>query len=360
MILEKIDLKSSEITVSCGAGSYLDSLGRVTGVILLSIESGFDSLRLVKSGRCDDSIKPVLDLILSNNPFVNIVESEKNESDRIDSLKICDHPQISVIGEGSGHLYRIRASVTVEGTNFASRTAGIITGILGFPGFMSFGMRLASYELLMNISEHGHGPGKNRWVDLILEKREDSLFMTIIDDGPMFDPTIGIDFDLKKYLGSGKNRGLGLIMLKNMNQKMTYARENGKNMIVINSMVAIDIPKGKENGMAALKIDEGIPGADGISEIMIRGELDTKGALRLEELMNDLISRKIYKTVLNFRDVSFVSSAGVGMLLGLVSSLRREGGEVYLSELTNKVESVFKLLNLDDYFKVITGQSGKL
>ncbi len=348
------------MTVRCGEEPYLNALGMVTGVILLSVESGFDSLNMIKSEKCDDSVRPVLDLIMSNNPFVSIVEPDENKPDLSDNRRICEHPSISVIREGYGRRYRIRARATFEGTALASRAAGIITGIFGFPGFMSFGTRFASYELLMNIFEHGSGPGENGWVDIILEKREGSIFMTIIDDGPMFDPIIDSNFDLTKYLGSGANRGLGLIMLKNMNQKMTYTRVDGLNTTVIESMAAIDISEGKENGMAGFRIDERSPGTDGMSEIMLEGELDAKGALRLEELMNDLIGRKIHRVVLNFRDVSFISSAGVGMLLGLVSSLRREGGEVYIAELTSGVESIFKLLNLDDYFKVITEQSGKL
>jgi anti-sigma B factor antagonist len=360
MILEKIDLKSSEISISCGAEPYLIALGRVTGVILLSIESGFESLRIIKLGDCDDSINLALDQIMSNNPFVSVVESGEKVAGRSEGSKICQHHYISVIKDDSVPVYRTRARTSIEGADYASRIAGIITGVLGFPGFMSFGIRFTSYELLMNISEHGRGTRENGWIDLILEKRDDSIFMTIIDDGSMFDPTKGVDFDLVKYLGSGENRGLGLIMLKNMNQKMTYTRENEMNMTVINYMAAIEIPEGEENGMAALRIEEGTPGAGRMKEISLKGELDTKGALRLEELMNDLIGRKIVNVVLNFRDVSFVSSAGVGMLLGLVSSLRREGGEVYLSELSDNVESVFKLLNLDDYFKVFTGQSGKL
>ena len=53
---------------------------------------------------------------------------------------------------------------------------------------------------------------------------------------------------------------------------------------------------------------------------------------------------------MNFSEVNFVSSAGVGMLLGFVSSLRRNGGEVYFTEVNEKVKDIFALLNLDDYF----------
>ena len=59
------------------------------------------------------------------------------------------------------------------------------------------------------------------------------------------------------------------------------------------------------------------------------------------------------KVILDFEKVSFVSSAGVGVILGLVSTLREKGGEVYFVNLSPKVKSVFGLLNLDDYFKVV-------
>jgi len=41
---------------------------------------------------------------------------------------------------------------------------------------------------------------------------------------------------------------------------------------------------------------------------------------------------------------------GVGMLLGLVSSIRKEGGEVTFAGVSHHVKSVFELLNLNEYF----------
>jgi anti-anti-sigma factor len=92
---------------------------------------------------------------------------------------------------------------------------------------------------------------------------------------------------------------------------------------------------------------------DGLDHhVILNGELDAKGALVLERAMSPLIGMKTVNVVLDFGSVTFVSSAGVGMLLGLVSSIRREGGEIVLREVSPEVRSVFSLLNLDDFFNL--------
>ena len=102
--------------------------------------------------------------------------------------------------------------------------------------------------------------------------------------------------------------------------------------------------------MTPVKINKSKGAENGIKMIKLRGEIDSQGALSLEKLMNELLDEKRHKIELNFSEVTFVSSAGVGMLLGFVSSFRRKSGEVFFTEVTEKVKAIFALLNLDDYF----------
>ncbi|MBN1164730.1 MAG: STAS domain-containing protein [Candidatus Krumholzibacteriota bacterium] len=103
--------------------------------------------------------------------------------------------------------------------------------------------------------------------------------------------------------------------------------------------------------MANLKIGKPKRMDDGNQYVSLRGDMDSKGALSLEGLMNELLDREFYNVILDFKDVDFVSSAGVGMLLGLVSSLRRKDGEAYFANVSLKIMAVFELLNLHEYFK---------
>ena len=79
---------------------------------------------------------------------------------------------------------------------------------------------------------------------------------------------------------------------------------------------------------------------------------DAKGALVMEDLMERLLQKQMHRIRLDFDDVPFISSAGVGILLGMASSLRAEGGDISFVNVSPKIRSVFRLLNLDDFFEI--------
>lgn len=56
--------------------------------------------------------------------------------------------------------------------------------------------------------------------------------------------------------------------------------------------------------------------------------------------------------VLNFKKVEFIDSACLGALVGLVRNIRTSGGDVYISELTDEVRSIFQITRLDKVFKI--------
>ena len=104
--------------------------------------------------------------------------------------------------------------------------------------------------------------------------------------------------------------------------------------------------------MAHFEASEPHQCADGSRLIRLSGDLDTKGALGMERLLAELIEKQMVRVTLDFEKVPFISSAGVGILLGIVSSLRDAGGEVVFTKISPKVRSVFRLLNLEDYFTI--------
>ncbi len=104
--------------------------------------------------------------------------------------------------------------------------------------------------------------------------------------------------------------------------------------------------------MAQFEIGGPTPLDDGTHKLVLSGDLDAKGALLMEQMLARLLERKMFKVTLDFEKVSFISSAGVGILLGLASSVREAGGDAVFVKITPKVISVFRLLNLEDYFTI--------
>ena len=104
--------------------------------------------------------------------------------------------------------------------------------------------------------------------------------------------------------------------------------------------------------MAQFEIRGPKPLGNGSSIVTLSGDLDAKGALLVEQMLVQLLEKKIFRVTLDFEKVLFISSAGVGILLGLVSSVRDAGGDAVFVRVPPKVSSVFQLLNLEDYFTI--------
>lgn len=87
--------------------------------------------------------------------------------------------------------------------------------------------------------------------------------------------------------------------------------------------------------------------------------LDLRGRLVLDECdlfrraIEDLIKQKHLKIVLNLKDVVYIDSAGVGMMVGKYLSVRRNGGDVkllHLSPRSHRVMTITKLLTVFEVF----------
>jgi len=243
-----------------------------------------------------------------------------------------------------------------ENAVIASICSYLVAAVLGFGSSDSFEVRLTVYELLMNIVEHGTEKPSDSWISLETEKVGDKISISIADGGADFDPTEKRSFDLSEYIRSRRRRGLGLILVQRLTEQITYSRKPGYNRILIEKSMPVENPgckNEKEKIMTDFNVSDPEKIENGSYLITLHGYLDTSGSLLMEDLLNNLLQRNIKKVVLDFIDVSFISSAGVGILIGMVSSIREEGGEIKFKNITPKIRSVFRLLNLEDFFDII-------
>src|SRR5437016_1299633 len=58
------------------------------------------------------------------------------------------------------------------------------------------------------------------------------------------------------------------------------------------------------------------------------------------------------KIVLNLKEVDYIDSGGLGMLVGLLVSARNRGGELKLASPHQRVEHLLRRTNLDTIFRV--------
>lgn len=102
----------------------------------------------------------------------------------------------------------------------------------------------------------------------------------------------------------------------------------------------------------ALRIVERI--VDGIAVLDMTGRLVLdEGDATFREHLNDLLARGQTQIVLNLKDVSYIDSAGVGVMVAKFLTVRRAGGDMKLLHLTprsNRVMTITKLLTVFEAF----------
>src|SRR4051812_35389240 len=90
----------------------------------------------------------------------------------------------------------------------------------------------------------------------------------------------------------------------------------------------------------------------GDPELRLSGELDIEGAPVLREAALKLIVEAPSNIVFDLRDLDFIDSTGVGVLVGVRNRLQTGGSYLILRKPSDRVRRVFELTGLDKVFTI--------
>lgn len=90
----------------------------------------------------------------------------------------------------------------------------------------------------------------------------------------------------------------------------------------------------------------------GISVINLKGFLDAHTAPALENNFTQLINDKKYKIVVNFKDLAYISSAGLGVFMAYIENVRENKGDIKLTNMSDKVFNIFDLLGFPLLYEI--------
>lgn len=90
-----------------------------------------------------------------------------------------------------------------------------------------------------------------------------------------------------------------------------------------------------------------------VSVLYVKGYLDAHTAPELENAFQQLVDEKKYNIVVNFRDLSYISSAGLGVFMGFIEDIRKNGGDIKLTNMTPKIFRVFDLLGFPTLYDIL-------
>ena len=77
-----------------------------------------------------------------------------------------------------------------------------------------------------------------------------------------------------------------------------------------------------------------------------------EGSAALRDLVRNLVKEGIKKILLNFRNVDYIDSSGLGELVSAFTSMRGQGGELKLLNLTKRVRTLLQITKLLTIFDI--------
>lgn len=95
---------------------------------------------------------------------------------------------------------------------------------------------------------------------------------------------------------------------------------------------------------------------DGVYIFYLYGNLETSKQEDLKNNLYDKIPNSKTPVILNFSSVRFIDSACLGVLIGLARRVRKDGGDIRISDLQNEVDSIFQITRLDKVFKIFDNE----
>jgi len=81
-----------------------------------------------------------------------------------------------------------------------------------------------------------------------------------------------------------------------------------------------------------------------IQVLDLKGYLDAHTAADLEGAFQKLIDDRKFNIVVNCKDLTYISSAGLGVFMAFIEDVRKNAGDIKLSNMSPKVYNVFDLL----------------
>ena len=92
---------------------------------------------------------------------------------------------------------------------------------------------------------------------------------------------------------------------------------------------------------------------DGITIIDLSGRITLgEGSVVLRDTIRDSVGQGVKKILLNLGDVTYIDSSGIGELVSAYTTVRNQGGELKLLNLTRKVHDLLQITKLYTVFDV--------
>jgi anti-sigma B factor antagonist len=267
----------------------------------------------------------------------------------------------SCTARGSGEVatveYNLRLGNIATALDRTTTAALLIACACDLDQTTSSHLRLAMYELAVNSAEHGEFETGAPEIRIAVRVSRAAVRLYYMDNGALFVTGKQMHMDIADKISQRDKRGIGLYILNKLADSLEYKRLQDWNVTTL----TFEAREGRTTQPYRR------PAMEGISiktlpckiphTVIVKptGSIDSTTTQLVESHFDSLIAQDTKRIVVDFSEVDFISSAGVGILLGTVSLLRGDGGDLVFMNLPGHIEEVFDIINLKSFFRTIAG-----
>jgi anti-sigma B factor antagonist len=97
---------------------------------------------------------------------------------------------------------------------------------------------------------------------------------------------------------------------------------------------------------------------DGTTVFDLSGRITLgEGSVQLRDMVREALSKGNKRLLLNLADVNYIDSSGLGELVSAFTTVRNQGGEMKLLNLTKKVHDLLQITKLYTVFEIFNDEA---
>lgn len=89
--------------------------------------------------------------------------------------------------------------------------------------------------------------------------------------------------------------------------------------------------------------------------ITLKGRLDTMTAPQLDDEVKGIDFDEVETVTLNLKDLEYISSSGLRVILALYKNLKNKGGNLKIVNVSNTIMELFSMTGMADYLDIEQG-----
>lgn len=99
---------------------------------------------------------------------------------------------------------------------------------------------------------------------------------------------------------------------------------------------------------------------DGTAVVEPEGFINAHTVRQFESSLENLVNAGQFNILLNCRKLNYISSAGLGAIMGLIETVRENEGDILLCSLQENVFAIFDTLGFTQLYKVFPNEEEAL